>query len=222
MIIITPTTNTLKLKKMNYIMRIFYFLFVIALLFGCNKHEVVPPPDELIHVNNRFYGKVNGVDIELTRYVNGYMGSAQRHVIFHSNAPDSIVYYSTFKSPNSLEALMIGHGSIIAELESDISLPDKKIFDNFYTNYANQTPSFSLNGTDGFTVSYTDKNGTIWQSNQSHSYPLEDVQYTEMSLQSDTSGDYALFTVVFNTYLYSPYGDSILMTDAHYTGGYKR
>jgi len=208
---------------MNYKTNIFCVFAVCTLLLACNNREVVPAPKQNVRLDNRFYGKIDNVDVELTRNVNGYIGGVHRHTIFHSNEIDSVTYYSSFKSPSSPEAIMVGHGSIITELETDQSSPDKQTFENFYTNYANQTPKFSTNAVEGVYVEYTDKTGTVWKSNQKHSYPLENAQYQKMSIQSDPSGgDYALFTITFGTYLYSSTGDSVLLSNAHYTGWYSR
>jgi len=205
-----------------------YFAYSIVLsvisiaFFACNKREVVPAPKQTVQLNNRFFGKINSVDSELTKNVNGYVGSSYKDVIFHSNAPDSVVYYSVFSSPGTVESLAVGHGSIITELDSAQYSPSLQVFSNFYTNYANQTPSFSTNGQHGFVVSYTDPAGVVWRSNQMHTYSLENVQYHDLAIKSDASGDYATFTVSFGAYLYSTNGDSLLLSDASYIGWYQR
>jgi len=219
--------NELKKSKnkitMKKIAKKVFFGCSVFLFFSCTKHEVVPPPQKKVTLMNRFVGKIDNVDLELMRNVNGYIGSSFADVTFHFDDMDSLIYHSYLSSPSSPESIDVGHGSIILDLESSADRPSLPIFEQFYKGTSNQTPLFSTNGINGFTVTYVDKNGKKWTSNQAHIYPLEQVKYDKVSIESDADGDYALFTVQFSTYLYSQTSeDSLLISDASYTGWYKR
>ena len=87
--------------------------------------------------------------------------------------------------------------------------------------------AMNINGKNGFTVTYVDGNNRTWQSNEDHLFPGESVEYTNVSQESDNTGDYTKFTVTFNTYVYSfnvvtGMVDQLPITDAVYKGWYKR
>ncbi len=215
---------------MKYLVRSLAVLSLGVVVFSCNKREIIPPPEPKVDLKNHFYGKLNGSDVELTQNVNGYTGSSEVDLIINAATLDSATYYSTFSSPQSLQKISVGHGSLVFDWGSS-ERPTLATFESFYLSGLNQEPDVSLNGLNGFTVTYTDGVGRAWKSNSNHSYPQESVEYNSMALESDAKGDYAKFKVSFNTYVYHTYydniqdiylTDSILITDAVYTGWYKR
>lgn len=215
---------------MKYLVRSLAVLSLGVVVFSCNKREIIPPPEPKVELKNHFYGKINGSDIELTQNVNGYTGSAGVDLIINATTLDSAVYHSIFSSTQSLQAISVGHGSLVFDWGAS-ERPTLATFESFYLSGLNQEPDFSLSGLNGFTVTYTDGAGKDWKSNSNHSYPQESVEYNSMATESDSKGDYAKFKVSFNTYVYHTYydniqdiyvTDSILITDAVYTGWYKR
>lgn len=200
------------------------FLLVAVVFFSCNKHEVIPAPVPKADLETHFFGTIGGSDVELTENVNGYSGNSAADFIISAGGIDSAVYYSQFSSNVSSLSIKVGHGSVEFDNGSSSS-PTLSAFNNFYNN--NLTPLFSTNGKNGFTVTYVDGNGRTWQSNEDHLLPTESVEYTNVSQESDNTGDYTKFTVTFNCYVYSfnvvtGIVDQLPITDAVYKGWYKR
>ncbi len=200
------------------------FVAIAMLVFACNKREIIPAPIQKADLPIHFMGKIGNSDIELTENVNGYAGSSDVDLNISAGGIDSAVYYSTFSSSTNSLSVTVGHGSI--EFDNGASTtPTLSVFNNFYNN--SLTPLFSINGVNGFTVTYRDAQGKIWQSNDAHAYPTESVEYINVSQESDNTGDYSKFTVKFSTYVYrfnivTGVVDSLLITDAVYKGWYKR
>lgn len=209
---------------MKYFKLTAQFLALAVVFYSCNKHEVIPAPVPKADLETHFIGTIGGSEIELTENVNGYAGTSAADFIISAGGVDSAVYYSTFSSNVSSLSITIGHGSVEFDSGSSSS-PTLSAFNNFYNN--NLTPMFSTNGKNGFTVTYVDGNNRTWQSNEDHLYPGESVEYTNVSQESDNTGDYTKYTVTFNTYVYSfnvvtGMVDQLLITDAVYKGWYKR
>lgn len=197
---------------------------ISMVLLACNKHEIIPAPIAKADLETHFIGTIGNSEIELTENVNGYTGSSSADFNISAGGADSAVYYSTFSSNTSSLSITVGHGSI--EYDSGTSsTPTLSVFNNFFNN--NLTPIFSVNGVNGFTVTYVDSQNKTWQSNQDHLLPGESVAYTNVSQESDNTGDYSKFTVTFNTYVYrfnlvTGLTDQLLITDAVFKGWYKR
>lgn len=209
-------------------MKYFKFTATIAALFllviSCNKHEIIPAPIQKAELVTHFVGTIGNSEIELTENVNGYAGSSDADFNISAGGIDSAVYYSTFSSSTASIAVTVGHGSVEFDNTAS-STPTLSAFNNFFNT--NLTPTFSLAGKNGFTVTYQDAQGKVWQSNEDHLLPGESVEYTNVSQESDNTGDYHKFTVTFNVYVYKYNNatlmfDSLLITDAVYKGWYKR
>lgn len=209
------------MKKINILIALGSVLLVSI---ACNKREIIPAPVKKVALESHFSGKINGTDVEFTEDVLGYAGSSTNDLQVNALALDSAVYYSTISSPSQSLSITVGHGSIQYDANSS-SIPTLSLFNNFYTT--NLTPVFSNNAKNGFIVQFRDGQGRTWKSNEAHILPTESVLYSNVSQESDANGDYSRFKVAFNTYVY--YFDNILLqmdslaiTNATYTGWYKR
>lgn len=210
---------------MKYFVRSFAVLFLGVMVFSCNKREIIPPPVPKVDLKNHFYGKINGTDIELTQNVNGYAGTSGVDLIINASTLDSAVYHSVFSSTQTSQSVSVGHGSIVFDWNAS-DRPTLANFESFYLSGLNQTPPFATGGLTGFTFTYIDGAGRTWRSNT-----IGTAAYSSMSIESDASGDYAKFKVGFDTEVFRTYYDPVLeidvtesmvITDAIYTGWYKR
>lgn len=209
------------MKKSNIIIA---FSSVLLVSIACNKREIIPAPEKKVELDTHFSGKINGTDVEFTTDVLGYTGSSTNDLQINALALDSAVYYSTMSSTQQSAAITVGHGSV--QFDANASpVPTLSLFNNFYNTYLQ--PLFSSNGKNGFTVQFRDGQGRLWKSNQAHTLPSESVLYSNVRQESDANGDYSRFKVAFNTYVYyydaiTMNTDSLAITNAVYTGWYKR
>jgi len=215
-------------------MKFFYktlaILALATVVFSCNKREIIPAPTREVELKNHFIGIIDGGTVEFTENVNGFTGSSGVDLIINATGMDSAVYHSIFSSSQTAQKISVGHGCLVFDWGSS-ERPLLSAFENYFLASPNQTPTFSAGGLSGFTVTYTDASGREWKSNGDHEYVNESVEYELMAIESDASGDYAKFKVTFNTYVYSTYFDNVsqtyitdrlLITNATYTGWYKR
>lgn len=195
------------------------------ILFSCNKREIIPAPEKKVELKNHFYGKINGSDLELTQNVNGYIGSSGVDLIINSSTLDSAIYHSVFSSPNTSQAVSVGHGSIVFDANAS-DRPSIGTFESFYQSGLNLAPMFFPAGLKGFAFTFTDGSAREWKSKD-----FGTANYSKMAIESDASGDYAKFKVNFETKVYHTHlnivtqlleTDSMTVTDAIYTGWYKR
>lgn len=210
---------------MKYISKTLAILSIGLIIFSCNKREIIPPPEPKVELKNHFIGKINGSDIELTQNVNGYSGTSGVDLIINASTLDSAVYHSTFKSTQTTQSISVGHGSLVFDWGAS-DRPTLATFESFYMNGLNLNPIFFAGGLNGFTVTYIDGAGREFKSST-----LGNANYITMAIESDTSGDYAKFKVGFDTEVSHTYYDpvtltdvtiTVMITDAVYTGWYKR
>lgn len=210
---------------MKYLIKPLAVLSLGILIYSCNKREIIPPPERKVELKNHFIGKINGSDIELTLNVNGYSGTSGVDLIINASTLDSAVYYSSFKSTQTPQAITVGHGSLIFDWGAS-ERPTLATFESFYMSGLNLTPVLSGSGLNGFMVTYTDGTGKEFKSNT-----VGNVTYATMAIESDSSGDYAKFKVGFDAEVSRTYfdvdagmdvTDYIMITNAVYTGWYKR
>lgn len=215
---------------MKYLVKTLAFAGLIVAVTSCNKREIIPAPEPVVELKNHFYGKINSSDVELTLNVNGYVGSSDLDLIVNSNTLDSAIYLSSMSSPTHNQAVKVGHGSLLFDWGTS-ERPTLASFESFFKSAINLQPIFSVRGLNGFYFIYVDASGKEWKSNQNHAYLNENVTYLSTVKESDSSGDYMKFKVEFETYIYHTYlnivdslyyTDSMLVTDAVYTGWYKR
>jgi hypothetical protein len=200
-----------------------------AILFGltaflfssCIEHEVIPPPVPTVDLQANFYGEINGAQVELTENVLGYANySTKAKIILPPPSFSSAVYYSEMSSNQVNTGIKIGLGSVSwdASLSAEPSL---NAFNSFFS--INNLPPFSNNGSNGFEVTYTDGFGSEWKSDDTRTPPFNDVEFTGITQESDSTGDYSQFICNFECYAYNfDYSDSVLIQNATYTGWFKR
>lgn len=202
----------------------FLFLFGSVFLAGCPEHEIIPAPTPEAELNAHFIGTINGTDLELTQNVDGYyLESTKIKLLNPSPTPSTAVYNANFKSDQSLVSINISLGSIIwdASISSD---PTLSLFNSFFTSPGNLTPAYSAAAASGFEVTYRDGFGNVWTSDPASAAP-QDVVFSNVTQESDASGDYSKFRCTFNCTVYRTVGPdtfSLLIEDAVYDGWYQR
>lgn len=199
------------------------------LAIGCNKHEVIPPPVPMVELESHFIGRIDGTDLEITEYVNGFEGTSDADFEINASSIDRAAYYSILSSSQTTQSVSIGHGSVFFDAGT-ASRPPLSQFNSFYST--NLEPQVSGDAFDGFVFKYIDAGNREWTSDAMHILPTEDVLYSNIKQESDSTGDYHKFIVTFETYVYRWYPDpldplvllkdSLAVTDAVYKGWYKR
>lgn len=196
-------------------------LGTIGLVFtSCIKHEVIPAPIPTVDLQAHFYGVVDGVPVELTENVLGYTNaSTKAKIILPPPSFSSAVYYSQMASAEVATSIKVGLGSVTW----DASLAPEPTLNSFNAFFvANDLPTYSANGSTGFEVTYRDGFGAEWKSLET-SPNFQDVQFTGLHQESDSTGDYSLFTCYFNCYAYNfDFSDSVKIEDAVYQGWFQR
>ncbi len=197
-------------------------------IISCNKREIIPAPERKIDLKNHFVATIDNSDVTLTQNVNGYTGKSDVSLVVYPDVVDSAIYQSEFFSEQTLQYIKVMHGSILFDA-STTNKPSIAYFNSFYPN--NMDPEFMNAGKNGFAVEYRDVHGKVWSTRtQNHAGPLF-ANYTWMDIQSDAQGDYVLFKVNFSVTLYRDEYNALLdqttelslnITDATYTGWYKR
>jgi hypothetical protein len=189
-------------------------------LSSCIEHEVIPPPVPMVDLYAHFYGEVDGAQIELTENVLGYVNNSEKaKIILPPPNFSSAVYYSQLASPQVATSIKVGLGSVLwdAALAPD---PPLNSFNTFFA--ANDLPNYSDNGLNGFEVTFRDGFGQEWKSSET-SVNVQDVQFTNIVQESDSTGDYSLFKCYFNCYAYNiTMDDSVKIENAVYEGWFKR
>jgi hypothetical protein len=205
------------MKKIAYL-----FLFGSVFLAGCPKHEIIPAPVPKVELSAHFTGVINGSNTELTEGVQGFFLEATKtKIILPSPNLSSAVYFADFKTDQSLVSLKVTLGSIFwdASLSSDPSLSQ---FNEFFTMPASLVPAYSAGAANGFEVIYRDGFGNIWKSS---STDPGTVTFSDITQESDASGDYSKFTCQFDCVLYRTVGMNtytLAIEDAVCTGWFKR
>jgi hypothetical protein len=182
--------------------------FIGLAILSCKKHEVIPSPTPMVELEAHFEGLINGTDVEYTEDVNGYNGSSTFEQYITTTALDTTVYFSSMESDFSGTSLIkIGIGGISWDAGS-LSVPSLNQFDQFFTKLTTDTTiNYSLSGKQGFVVSFKDKDGNVYTSSLLHDGtlfegPIENPVFSNMTLESDKSGDYVKFKVTFACDLY--------------------
>lgn len=189
-------------------------------LSSCIKHEVIPAPVPMVDLTAHFYGVVDGAEIELTENVLGYVNTSEKaKIILPPPSFSSAVYYSQMSSAEVATSIKVGLGSMNwdASIAPD---PPLSTFNGFFL--ANDNPTYSDNGMAGFEVIFRDGWGSEWTSSET-SMNVQNVEFTGIIQESDSTGDYSLFTCYFDCYAYNvTMDDSIKIEDAVYQGWFKR
>jgi hypothetical protein len=199
----------------------------LTLVFGvssCIKHEVIPAPVPMVDLSCHFIGTVNGTTVELTENVLGYYCTTSKaKVLLPSPSLSSASYFSQMLSSSTPVSVKIALGSVMWDAASAID-PDVAAFNAFHGS--NLTPNFSTLGATGFEFSYRDGTGVTWTS-KSNSVNFQDVTFSSIVQESDTSGDYSKFKCNFECYVYHTDAvtlvlDSIHVQGAQYEAWFKR
>jgi hypothetical protein len=175
-----------------------------ALLFtgvftSCIEHEVIPPPVDKVELECYFEGFISGIPFKLTQNVDGIFGIANKaqNILPPPDFSSERYFFKMMTYQNS-RAVQIGHGSVFWDGVVDSS-PSVTQFNNFHMNTL--TPNFSDNALAGFEVRYTDANGTEWYTREA-STNFQEVEFSEIKQESDVTGNYSKFNVVFDCYVY--------------------
>lgn len=197
-------------------------LGLTAFIFSsCIEHEVIPPPVPMVDLSAHFYGVINGAEIELTENVLSYSNtSTKAKIILPPPSYSSAVYYSEMSSPQILTSIKVGLGSVSwdATLDADPSLT---AFNGFFQ--AEDNPNYSNAGALGFEVTYTDGFGVEWKSDEARMTSYQEVAFTGITQESDSTGDYSQFVCNFHCYAYNwNFSDSVQISDAVYQGWFRR
>jgi hypothetical protein len=220
-------------RKLLHMKKIIAFSGALVLsLASCIKHEVIPPPVPMVDLYSHFIGDfttgAGTATIELTENVLGYTNKSEKaKVILPPPSFSSAVYYSEMSSTQAATMIKIGLGSVFWDAASEAD-PSQTTFNNFFVN--NDLPDYSNNANNGFAVIYRDGYGNVWESEQ-NSVHVQDVEFTNIVQESDSTGDYSLFKCEFNCWVYRTYydafldidvTDSVRITDAIYSGWFRR
>ena len=199
----------------------------LTLVFGvssCIKHEVIPAPVPMVDLSCHFIGTVNGTTVELTENVLGYYCTTSKaKILLPSPSLSSASYFSQMLSSSTPVSAKIALGSVMWDAATAID-PDVAAFNAFHGN--NLTPNFSTLGASGFEFSYRDGTGVTWTS-KPNSVNFQDVTFSSIVQESDTSGDYSKFKCNFECYVYHTDAvtlvlDSIHVQGAQYEAWFKR
>jgi len=199
-------------------------LFAAIGLSSCIDHEVIPAPVPMVELNCHFQGTINGTNVEFTENVLGYYCNAEKaKILLPPPNYSSAVYYSEILSAQTPVSVKVGLGSVMWDA-STTSDPTLTLFNNFHMN--NTLPVFSNNGTTGFEVTYRDGLGKIWVSEET-SVNYQDVIFSNIVQESDSSGDYSKFVCNFDCYVYRTNDvtlllDSLRIQAAEFEGWFKR
>ena len=199
-------------------------LAIVFAMSSCIKHEVIPAPVPMVDLNCHFIGSINGTNVELTENVLGYYCTTSKaKILLPSPSLSSASYFSEMLSSSTPVSIKIALGSVVWDASTAID-PDVAAFNAFHGS--NLTPNFSATGTAGFEFSYRDGTGVTWTS-KSNSVNFQDVTFSNILQESDTSGDYSKFTCNFECYVYHTDAvtlilDSIHVQAAEYEAWFKR
>jgi hypothetical protein len=208
----------------NYKTGIAAILFAGLTLGSCIEHEIIPAPEPVVDLECHFQGFVNGTDVELSQNVNGYnCNPTKEKIILPAPQFSSAIYFSEMSSAQTAVYVKIGMGSVLWDAAT-VSDPTLTLFNNFFLN--NLTPAYSDNGTAGFEVEYRDPSGKLWNSHE-NSVNAQNVTFSALKQESDSNGDYSMFTCNFSCYVYNQdvvtlEWDSLNIQNAVYEGWFKR
>jgi len=202
--------------KKNFIL---VTIFAALAIYSCTKHEVIPAPTPLVDLEVHFTGLINGTNIEYTEDVLGYNGESTFEQYITTTGIDTTVYFSSMVSDVEAPVLKIGIGGIPWDAAS-LSSPSLEQFTAFFEGLIDDgtsnppvapTIDYARDGKKGFIVSYKDKDGNTWLStlyhdgqtiDENNSMPIELANFSDLTFESDNTGDYVKFTAKFGCRLY--------------------
>lgn len=205
---------------------------------SCIEHEVIPAPEPLVDLTCSFEGTIGGAFIEYTNNVNGYTGFPSIAKQTQSGITNA-QYLFAMTSQEQIPYIQVALGSLSWNDPTGTETPALSLFNSFFVT--NDAPNYSNLALNGFEVTYRDIYGDLWKSDELS--PVQDVSFVPGSIiqESDKTGDYSKFTVLFSCPVYHTYvvpdisvvpqtspptmRDSIatiLIEDAIYKGYFKR
>ena len=152
-----------------------------------------------------------------------YCTTSKAKILLPSPSLSSASYFSQMLSSSTPVSAKIALGSVMWDAATAID-PDVAAFNAFHGS--NLTPNFSTLGATGFEFSYRDGTGVTWTS-KPNSVNFQDVTFSSIVQESDTSGDYSKFKCNFECYVYHTDAvtlvlDSIHVQGAQYEAWFKR
>lgn len=198
---------------------------IIALiLFSCIKHEVIPAPTPKVVLKSQFKGYIDGSSTltEFNEGINGYTCITNNDVFLQTTA----VYYSSISSttnPTTSPSIRIGLGTLSW---SGAVSPTKDQFNAFFAT--NVLPPYKTDASNGFEIQYVTELGAIYTSSET-STNFQDKTFSNITQESDDTGDYSKFTCNFNCYVYWTGGtpalankDSLKIQNGVFKGWFKK
>ncbi len=204
----------------------------ISSFFSCIKHEVIPAPTPSVKLKSQFKGYIDGSTTltEFNEGVNGYTCVTNNSVLLQTTA----IYYSSISSttlPTISPSIRIGLGTLSW---SGAATPSLAEFNSFFTT--NIIPPYTNGAVNGFEIQYTTAEGAVYTSKASGSSStsttttqFQDKTFSNITQESDATGDYSKFVCSFNCYVYWSSGtpapadkDSIKIQSGLFKGWFKK
>lgn len=217
-------------------LKAFLSLSIAALMiFSCIKHEIIPAPTPKVELESKFTGTIGGNPVEFNEGVNGYTCSVPNETnLLSPPAQSSEIFCSEIGSLTEIPSVKIRLGKISWTGASQTDLP-LATFNSFFTQTSNILPQYKDDCANGINIVYTDGSGTIYTSREANnSYTTgnilkQDAKFTNISQESDDTGDYSKYVCTFNCYVYYSSGpspapglDSLRIQNAQFTGWFRK
>jgi len=186
-----------------------YFLCItlFAFLLGCVKHEIIPAPEHEVELAYSFKGVIDNDTIEMTSEFSNYRcNPTQEKNLVTPPLLSSAIYYSEISSDLVFRKIKIGLGQIQWNKSAGDD-PGLEAYNAFFSSTSNMFPLYKDNLSSGFKVTYTDENNIVYESSENSS-EYKDVKFTNISQDSDASGDYSKFSCTLNCYVYYVSGNT--------------
>ncbi len=204
----------------------------ISGLFSCIKHEIIPAPTPSVTLKSQFKGYIDGSSTltEFNEGVGGYTCLTNNSVLLQTTA----IYYSSISStsaPTTSASIRIGLGTLSW---SGAATPSLTEFNTFFNS--NIIPPYTNGAVNGFEIQYTTAAGAVYTSKASGTTStattttnFQDKTFSNISQESDATGDYSKFVCNFNCYVYWASGtpapankDSLKIQSGLFKGWFKK
>jgi len=210
-------------------MKFTFFLTILLIsILSCVKHEVIPAPIPTVILSAKFTATINGISTVFEDGVLGYScNPTQEKNLVTSPLLSTAIVYSKIGSTQATESIQIALGKINwdAAKSTELTLPS---FNSFFKDPLNVLPKYKDDHSSGFSAKYIDKSGTIYTSRDTSSR-YKSVKFSNITQESDATGDYSKFVCTFNCYVYYLSGpnpannlDSIQIQNAQFKGWFKK
>lgn len=198
------------------------------MIFSCIDHEVIPAPTPTVELISKFTGTINGTLTEFNEGVDGYTCSVPNETnLLSPPAQSSEIFCSEISSTTANPSIKIRLGKINWTGAAQTDLPLSS-FNSFFTQTSNILPQYKDDCTNGINIVYRDQNGTIYTSDE-NSVNFQDATFSNITQESDASGDYSKFVCTFNCYVYYSSGpspapglDSVRIQNGQFKGWFRK